>query len=94
MGGTGEPLSTFTVPEGEGTIKGGMGDSGDEDPGGGAPKPGEVKKGEFDGICPEDAPDDPDCDDDDDDLDLDDDEDLDADDEKGAGEEGADDSKK
>ena len=73
-----EPISTFTVPEGEGTIKGGMGDSG----GGATSRDGDGKKeAVFDGICNEDVPGDPDCDEDDD-LDLDDDDDLDLDDDE------------
>ena len=74
-------ISTFTVPEGEGTIKGGMGDSGGEET-----KAGDGKKeAAFDGICSEDVPDDPDCDDDDD-LDLDEGDDLDLDEDKDKGE--------
>jgi tripartite ATP-independent transporter DctM subunit len=76
-----EPLSTFTVPEGQATIQGGMGGQTPAAPGAGSGEgsgaPPADKKPVFDGICHEDLPGDPDCDEDDDlDIDLDDDEDA------------------
>jgi C4-dicarboxylate transporter DctM subunit len=71
-----EPISTFTVPKGGATIKGGMSGGGApvKDPGAAAPQPkkpalGVDGKPLMDGICDKKLKDDPDCEDVDDDID-------------------------
>jgi len=73
-----EPLSTFTVPKGGATIKGGMGGGSAAPPGKKAGQPKKPQVGQdgkpvMDGICDKKLKGDPDCDDIDDDIDIDDD---------------------